>query len=530
MSERSKFIKGTVILFCANAFSKILGAIYKIPLTYILKEEGMAVYQTAFTVYMMFLTFVTSGFPFAATKLLAEYHAVGKDDRVRPVVNSVGIILFIIGLVMSAIMYIFADKFAISMREVNAGGAIRVISLSVLFVSVGGIIKSSNEARAELLPTAFSQVFESAIKLSLGLFFAFHMSKFSVFKAAEGAVAAVTLGELIATIFLMCVWRIKVRKLRNGFSQKSELRTIFSLAIPLLLTGVAGSFLSMAEVSAIRSALSSLKFNEDTATAFLSKYSQYTNVFDDLLSTLTLSSDGVRKIFGAYSGYAQAIFNLPAGIIATVTAAATPMFANALMRKKPNSITDATERVLSLIMILSVPSSVIMFFYPEELLYLLFKNHFSADMLRTLAPSLIFLCTNNMLIALLHLSGRIFEPFVAILSCLTLRIILSSILIRMPGINILGAGIAAVISSIFLYFILMFQMKKNFKCIPNFLKISYIPLASSAVMIGFMHPAKAYLYRYFSTNLSFIITAIIGVVIYSLTLFLLIEYNKRVQS
>lgn len=530
MSERSKFIKGTVILFCANACSKILGAIYKIPLTYILKEEGMAVYQTTFTVYMMFLTFVTSGFPFAATKLLAEYTAVGKDDRIRPIVKSVCIILFIIGMVMSGVMYIFADKFAISMREANAGDAIRVISLSVLFVSVGGVIKSSNEARSDLLPTAFSQVFESAIKLLLGLLFAICLSKISVYKAAEGATAAVTIGELIATAFLMTVWRIKVRKLPSGFANRSELRAIFSLAVPLLLTGVAASFLSMAEVSAVRSALSSLKFSETTAKAFLIKYSQYTDVFDDLLSTLSLSADGVRKIFGAYSGYAQAIFNLPAGIIATVTAAATPMFANALLRKKTGSVTDATERVLSLIMMLSVPSAVVMFFYPEELLYLLFKNHFSADMLQALAPSLIFLCANNMFIALLHLSGRIFEPFIAVLSGLTLRIILSAILIRLPSVNILGVGIAAVISSIFLHLILTFQIKKHFNCMPNFIKTSFMPIAASAVMIGIMHPVKAYLYRYFSSNITFIISILTGVIIYSLTLFLLIEYNKKVQS
>ena len=57
MNEQKSFIKGTIILAAANVISKILGAVFKIPLTYILEEEGMAIFNTASCVYSMFLTF-----------------------------------------------------------------------------------------------------------------------------------------------------------------------------------------------------------------------------------------------------------------------------------------------------------------------------------------------------------------------------------------------------------------------------------------------------------------------------------------
>ena len=47
--KSESFFKGTLILISANAISKILGAVLKIPLTYILGEQGMAIYQTAFS-------------------------------------------------------------------------------------------------------------------------------------------------------------------------------------------------------------------------------------------------------------------------------------------------------------------------------------------------------------------------------------------------------------------------------------------------------------------------------------------------
>lgn len=62
--KKQSFLTGAVILMIANAISKILGAVFKIPLTYILNEDGMAVFNIAFEVYIMFLSFIISGLPF----------------------------------------------------------------------------------------------------------------------------------------------------------------------------------------------------------------------------------------------------------------------------------------------------------------------------------------------------------------------------------------------------------------------------------------------------------------------------------
>lgn len=58
--KKQSFLTGAVILMIANAISKILGAVFKIPLTYILNEDGMAVFNIAFEVYIMFLSFIIS--------------------------------------------------------------------------------------------------------------------------------------------------------------------------------------------------------------------------------------------------------------------------------------------------------------------------------------------------------------------------------------------------------------------------------------------------------------------------------------
>lgn len=41
--KKQSFLTGALILMIANAISKILGAVFKIPLTYILKDEHVII-------------------------------------------------------------------------------------------------------------------------------------------------------------------------------------------------------------------------------------------------------------------------------------------------------------------------------------------------------------------------------------------------------------------------------------------------------------------------------------------------------
>ena len=56
MSRDNNFFKGAAILSIAGILVKILGAIYRIPLTNIIGDGGMGYYQTAYPFYQLLLT------------------------------------------------------------------------------------------------------------------------------------------------------------------------------------------------------------------------------------------------------------------------------------------------------------------------------------------------------------------------------------------------------------------------------------------------------------------------------------------
>ena len=76
--SRQSFIRGAAILGGAALFSKILGAVYKIPYQNITGDEGMYVYQQVYPLYSVLLILATAGFPAVISKLVSEKWSRGQ--------------------------------------------------------------------------------------------------------------------------------------------------------------------------------------------------------------------------------------------------------------------------------------------------------------------------------------------------------------------------------------------------------------------------------------------------------------------
>ena len=71
------------MLTAAGIVSKVLGAIYRIPLGNILGTGGMGNYQLAHPIYTMLLLAITAGISVAVARMVAE--RVAKAPRRKPI-------------------------------------------------------------------------------------------------------------------------------------------------------------------------------------------------------------------------------------------------------------------------------------------------------------------------------------------------------------------------------------------------------------------------------------------------------------
>ena len=81
MAKNKSFMYGAAILLAANLIVKVIGAGFKIPLTYILGEEGMGIFTTSYTIYTWLFVIATAGFPVAISKMVAESSALGRKKE-----------------------------------------------------------------------------------------------------------------------------------------------------------------------------------------------------------------------------------------------------------------------------------------------------------------------------------------------------------------------------------------------------------------------------------------------------------------
>ncbi len=416
--KKQSFLTGALILMAANAVSKILGAVFKIPLTYILHEEGMAVYNIAFEVYIMFLSFIISGLPFAISKLTAESSSRGLAARTYKIVRVSALFLTVIGLIGTLLLYFFAPFFALAMKEEQAVYAIRMISPAVFFVALGTSYKSYYQGVGNMIPTAVSQVAESVVKLAAGYCLAVVFARFGAWKTAGGAIMGVTAGEIVATaiLILMYVFEKKEPHLKSDAHTREIISDLLSVALPLLCASVVSNAINVADTTLIRSRLLNGGFSPDDA----------------------------RFLYGAYTGYALTVFHLPVGILATLSVSILPLIAGALAVDNMRRARTATDMGIRLTIMLSLPCSVIMYTTSGEILSVLFRNSAASLMLKAVAPCAVMMCVTQITCAILQSSGRIMLPFFTSLAGSAVKLTLSYFLIAVPEINIYGSAISSI--------------------------------------------------------------------------------------
>ena len=184
-------MSGAAVLAAAVAVTKVLGALYKIPLGNLLDKEGMAHFYVAYNIYNLLVILSTAGLPLALSRLVSQAHALGRVNQKRRVFRVELALFLTLGLVCSGLMLLIPHQLAQLLRDSKAALAIMALAPSVLCVCLIAAIRGYTQGQGNMKPTAASQIIESLCKLVIGLTLAWlllgkgYASEF----AAAGAIA-----------------------------------------------------------------------------------------------------------------------------------------------------------------------------------------------------------------------------------------------------------------------------------------------------------------------------------------------------
>lgn len=422
------FISGAVSLAASVFIVKIIGFIYKLPLSYILGDEGMGYFNSAYTVFSFFYLLCSGGIPRAVSIMVTELNVKGKQRERRVLLRSALKLFLLIGTMLCFLLILFSRVISVAIGSPRSYFAMICIAPSLIMVSASGVLRGYFNGVCLLVPISVSQVLEGVIKFVFGLCFALLgvRLKLDIEIIAGLTILGVTLASFVCALYLI----IKVNSKEKGENTEqkyitsavsSYLKRILIIAAPLTLSSAIMGISNIIDLGIIMKRLISIGYSDTEAAA----------------------------LYGNYTTLVLPMLNLVTAMITPITVAALPMLTRAHCLEKKDELCHQSKFLIDITAFISMPMGIAFLFYSEEILRLLFNDEsafIAAPLLVLLAPSMIFIPLITMVNTTLEATGHTKAPLIS-MSCGALaKFILSYTLMGNSNFGISGAPLGTTVS------------------------------------------------------------------------------------
>ena len=461
-AKKHTLLSGALVLALAGAVVKIIGLVYKIPLTNLIKSEGMGYFNSAYTIYTFFYMLSTAGLPVAISMLVSQARTLGNRARVKKIFSTASFMFFTVGTLGNLAMFFFSDFFAKILGNPSAALSIRAISPTLFFVSAISVFRGYFQGHQYMLPTALSQIAEAAGKLGFGIFLATAAIKkgYGYEKAAAGAAVGLSIGMAAAFLYLVFTaiffksekyYETVYDTLPSG-SRRTILKSLIKASLPITFSA---SVLSMS----------------NTLDLVIVMHA---------LVKAGLSSAAANAAYGNYTALAVPLFNLPIILITPIASTVVPYIAGAISAGDSKKVCSSVAVSLRTTALIAFPCAMGLSSLALPILKLLFDDTLAqaaSPLLALLAPSVIFLAFATVTNALLQALGRPLVPVFSMFAGALVKIISCPVFIERfsvkgtPMSTFLCYFTVCAINFVFIYR----EMKEK----PNFFKMFVSPLIAS---------------------------------------------------
>ncbi len=466
---KNNFLKGAAILGIAGIIVKILGAFYRIPLSNIIKTEGMGYYQTAYPLYVLLLTVSTSGFPVAIAKLVSEKRALGDYKGAFKVFKVAFAGLLIAGLITSLIVFINADSIVKFLENENAYYSLIALGPALFFVPVMSAFRGFFQGRQYMVPTALSQIAEQFFRVVMGLAFTIVLLDKGTAIAAGGASFGGSIGAAAGTIVMVIIFFKNRREIKNEMNatvlHEEEtvsriIRNLLVIAIPITIGAAIAPIMNSIDTFIVLRRLQSIGYTKMEA----------------------------NSLYGQLTGLAQTLINLPQVFSSALAVSLVPAISEANAREKFHDIRSITSSGIRITLLLGLPCGLGLFILATPIINLLYyKNTLetiqsTGQILAVLSFGVIFLTLVQSLTAILQGLGR---PFVSVKNLFigaVVKIILTYALTGIEWINVKGAAIGTVVAYLIASLLDLISVRKYTRLKVNVKEIFIKPIISALGM------------------------------------------------
>lgn len=349
MSLKSKYLSSAFLLLITSVIVKIIGAVYKIPLTAFIGAVGRGYFAAAYNLCMPIHAITMGAFPVALSRLVSKYNAKSNSHMILSLKKGSGRLFAVVGLIgmciMLAVSRVYSVYIASSPKSIYT---ILVLAPSILFSCMAASYRGYYEGFMNMVPTSVSQMLEAVFKLVFGLIFA-RLAMVYLYNSyietgeimgvcissdeqalsmiypitSAAAMLGVTLGSLVSLIYLFVYYLINREKgiKYSNFAVHDAQKELLSFSFPIMISCAVQSVFQFLDTATVQYALGNID-----------KDILYTAYAECLSSAKISSSDFVTYVYGLLST-ALDFKNLIPGVTMALGVCAVPAISSACEMK-----------------------------------------------------------------------------------------------------------------------------------------------------------------------------------------------------
>lgn len=468
-SKKQNVLGGAMVLVVATALVKIIGAVYKIPLTGIIGSLGRGYFASAYNIYTPIYAISMAGLPVAVSTIVSKNAALGKYRDVKQVLKITFPLFLLLGLVGTGALFLASKPYVDSVGSPLAIYSVFAIAPSILFCCIMSTYRGYYEGLNNMYPTAISQVIESLGKLIFGLVLSYAVINYaeaeiaatgSVFGqvietegdkaivyalAAAAAILGVTLGTVFGAIYTILRHKIKKDGVSKEMlvnsplasSKKITIKEIVAIAVPTAISSLVLNVTNFIDTWMIQNRLESV---------VVEHFDTINSIYGDSIAAANIAKENIHTfLYGAYDTTLD-FRNLIPTIMMTLGVSAIPIISGAVAKKDYKLVNETVNTVFRTTMLFALPAGAGFFALSEPILTLLYNGTENQAGIAVAAPVLglyglmmAILTLSSPLTNILQAIGRADVPAKALALGCVFKIGFNYILIGIPEMNIKGA-------------------------------------------------------------------------------------------
>ena len=486
-NKRRSMQYGTAVLLISAVIVKIIGALFKIPLSsaHCLGDEGFGFFSSAYDLFSPLYSLAMAGLPVATARTVSEHIAAGRYRDARLSYRLSRKFFFIAGIIGTAVFAALVIPFV---RLTDATGktapALFAVAPAVLFSCILSAERGYYEGLNNMLPTAVSELTEALCKLILGLGAAFITVRLtgSTVWGAAAAMAGITVGTLFAFLYTRIYAKLKgdgitAEMLENSPEPQSGADTfkkMILLTLPIALTSLTVNIPPMIDAFTVKSGLEVL-INGGTDLREI-----YRSVFEngDMpdLSAFPVLLYGIR-------GKAYTVFNLVPAFTSAIGVGAVPAIA-AAARGNTAELKKNINTVLKTAALISLPAACGLIAIGGRITDFLYDTEASAviggEMLTLYGLAALFAGFLVPLGGILQAVDRQNAVLLNTAVGTAVKLLVNIIAVSVPKINVMGSALGTVLCFFVIFLLDIAVLIKAVGFAPDSANVFLKPLASAA--------------------------------------------------